>query len=120
MIIGVDYEFYIKTYFGVADIETFNKTKPIAEKYVKNYTDGKLKTIDNFEIEEDVKMCLCNVIDKIIYYKKSNGKAISSQSVGSMSENYALDSTKMSQDSDIHNIVRFWLGAYYIDSVGWI
>lgn len=124
ILVTVTYEFYKDSYGGVLNENLFNKSLLKATKLVSNRTNNKIDIIsdddENQNLVNDIKLCICNVVDKVHYYNMSNGKVISSQSSGKISESYAVDSSKVSAESDIADVVKMWLSGYGYTNFVWI
>ena len=122
--VTVTYEFYKDSYGGVLNENIFNKSLLKATKLVSNRTNSRIDTISdddtNQDLVTDIKLCICNVIDKVQYYSESNGKVIASQSSGKMSESYVVDSSKTSVEKDIADVIKLWLSKYGYTNIVWI
>ena len=122
--VTVIYEFYKDSYRGSLNENDFNKSLPKATKLVSNRTNNKIDTIsdddENQNLVNDIKFCICNVVDKVQYYNTSNGKVVSSQSSGKVSESYVVDSSKSSAESDIADVIKSWLSGYGYTNFVWI
>ena len=122
--VTVTYEFYKESYGGSLNEDNFNKNLLKSTRLVSNRTNNKIDTIsdddENQNLVNDIKFCICNVIDKIQYYNVNNGKVISSQSSGKVSESYVVDSSKASAESDIADVIKSWLSGYGYTNFVWI
>ena len=122
--VTVTYEFYKDSYNGVLNENLFNKSLLKATRLVSNRTSNKIDSIsdddENQNLVNDIKLCICNVVDKVQYYNTSNGKVVSSQSSGKISESYVVDSSKASAENDIADIIKMWLSGYGYTNFVWI
>lgn len=122
--VTVTYEFYKDSYCGVLNENLFNKSLLKATRLVSNRTNNKIDSIsdddENQNLVNDIKLCICNVVDKVQYYNTSNGKVVSSQSSGKISESYVVDSSKMSAENDIADVIKMWLSGYGYTNFVWI
>lgn len=108
----IDWEYY-NSHFPKVKEERFNQLSYRAERMVLK----KLNT-DNFgEYEDDVKDCICCVINALDIHEKSNG--ITSTSNDGYSESYA-NSTSEENKQAITDIVYEWLGDSGLIKSGWI
>ena len=73
----------------------------------------RLYTCDNIDennIPECVKMCCCELAEKLYSYEQSDNDGVSSESVGGWSKSYESTSNKQRNlKSDIREIVYKWL-----------
>ena len=124
ILVTVTYEFYRDSYGGVLNENIFNKSLLKATKLVSNRTNNKIDSIsdddENQNLVNDIKLCICNVVDKVQYYNTSNGKVVSSQSSGKISESYVVDSSKVSAENDIADVIKMWLSGYGYTNFVWI
>lgn len=122
--VTVTYEFYKDSYGGVLNENLFNKSLLKATRLVSNRTNNKIDSVsdddENQNLVNDIKLCICNVVDKVQYYNTSNGKVVSSQSSGKISESYVVDSSKMSAENDIADVIKMWLSGYGYTNFVWI
>ena len=122
--VTITYEFYRDSYGGVLNENLFNKSLLKATRLVSNRTNNKIDSIsddnENQNLVNDIKLCICNVVDKVQYYNTSNGKVVSSQSSGKISESYVVDSSKASAESDIADVIKMWLSGYGYTNFVWI
>ena len=122
--VTITYEFYKDSYNGVLNENLFNKSLLKATRLVSNRTSNKIDSIsdddENQNLVNDIKLCICNVVDKVQYYNTSNGKVVSSQSSGKISESYVVDSSKASAENDIADIIKMWLSGYGYTNFVWI
>lgn len=122
--VTVTYEFYKDSYGGVLNENLFNKSLLKATRLVSNRTNNKIDSIsdddENQNLVNDIKLCICNVVDKVQYYNTSNGKVVSSQSSGKISESYVVDSSKASAENDIADVIKMWLSGYGYTNFVWI
>ena len=122
--VTVTYEFYRDSYGGVLNENLFNKSLLKATRLVSNRTNNKIDSIsdddENQNLVNDIKLCICNVVDKVQYYNTSNGKVVSSQSSGKISESYVVDSSKASAENDIADVIKMWLSGYGYTNFVWI
>lgn len=122
--VDVTYVFYKDVYGGILNEDNFNKSLLKATRLVSNRTNNKVDTIvdadENQNLVNDIKFCICNVIDKVQYYNVSNGKVVASQSSGKVSESYVVDSLKSSAESDIADVIKSWLSGYGYTNFVWI
>lgn len=122
--VTITYEFYKDSYGGVLNENLFNKSLLKATRLVSNRTNNKIDSIsdddENQNLVNDIRLCICNVIDKVQYYNTSNGKVVSSQSSGKISESYVVDSSKASAENDIADVIKMWLSGYGYTNFVWI
>lgn len=122
--VTITYEFYKDSYGGVLNENIFNKSLLKATRLVSNRTNNKIDSIsdddENQNLVNDIKLCICNVVDKVQYYNTSNGKVVSSQSSGKISESYVVDSSKASAENDIADVIKMWLSGYGYTNFVWI
>lgn len=122
--VTVTYEFYKDSYWGTLTEDNFNKSLLKATRLVSNRTNNKIDTIsdddENQNLVNDIKFCICNVVDKLDYYNKNDGKVVSSHSSGKVSESFVIDSTKKSAESDIADVIKSWLSGYGYTNFVWI
>lgn len=122
--VTITYEFYKDSYGGVLNENVFNKSLLKATRLVSNRTNNKIDSIsdddENQNLVNDIKLCICNVVDKVQYYNTSNGKVVSSQSSGKISESYVVDSSKASAENDIADVIKLWLSGYGYTNFVWI
>ena len=122
--VTVIYEFYKDSYRGSLNEDDFNKSLHKATRLVSNRTNNKIDTIsdddENKNLVNDIKFCICNVVDKVQYYNTNNGKVVASQSSGKVSESYVVDSSKSSAESDIADVIKSWLSVYGYTNFVWI
>ena len=122
--VTVTYEFYKDSYGGVLNENLFNKSLLKATRLVSNRTNNKIDSVsdddENQNLVNEIKLCICNVVDKVQYYNTSNGKVVSSQSSGKISESYVVDSSKMSAENDIADVIKMWLSGYGYTNFVWI
>lgn len=122
--VDVTYDFYKDAYGGILTEDNFNKSLLKATRLVSNRTNNKIDAIvdagENQNLVNDIKFCICNVVDKVQYYNTSNGKVVASQSSGKVSESYVVDSLKSSAESDIADVIKSWLSGYGYTSFVWI
>lgn len=124
ILVTVTYEFYKDSYGGVLNENLFNKSLLKATRLVSNRTNNKIDSIsdddENQNLVNDIRLCICNVVDKVQYYNTSNGKVVSSQSSGKISESYVVDSSKASAENDIADVIKMWLSGYGYTNFVWI
>ena len=122
--VTITYEFYKDSYGGVLNENLFNKSLLKATRLVSNRTNNKIDSIsdddENQNLVNDIKLCICNVVDKVQYYNTSNGKVVSSQSSGKISESYVVDDSKASAENDIADVIKMWLSGYGYTNFVWI
>ena len=122
--VTVTYEFYKDIYRGSLNEDNFNKNLLKATRLVSNRTNNKIDSIsdddENQNLVNDIKFCICNVIDKVQYYNTNNGKVVASQSSGKVSESYVVDSSKTSAENDIADVIKSWLSGYGYTNFVWI
>lgn len=122
--VTITYEFYKDSYGGVLNENLFNKSLLKATRLVSNRTNNKIDSIsdddENQNLVNDIRLCICNVVDKVQYYNTSNGKVVSSQSSGKISESYVVDSSKASAENDIADVIKMWLSGYGYTNFVWI
>lgn len=122
--VTVSYEFYKDSYRGSLSEDDFNKNILKATRLVSNRTNSRIDIVSGDDTNQglvtDIRLCICNVIDKVQYYSESNGKVIASQSSGKISESYVVDSSKTSVERDIADVIKLWLSKYGYTNVVWI
>lgn len=122
--VTVSYEFYKDSYRGSLSEDDFNKCILKATRLVSNRTNNKIDIISDDDANQylvtDIKLCICNVVDKVQYYNTSNGKIIASQSSGKISESYVVDSSRTSVEKDIADVIKLWLSKYGYTNIVWI
>lgn len=122
--VDVTYIFYKDVYGGILNEDNFNNSLLKATRLVSNRTNNKIDTIvdadENQNLVNDIKFCICNVVDKVQYYNTNNGKVVASQSSGKISESYVVDSLKSSAESDIADVIKSWLSGYGFTNFVWI
>ena len=106
----VDWEYYSSLHDTVKQ-EDFDRAESIAEKEVCNVI-GPIRWADITEETfgfEQLKDCICNVIDKMAADSKSGkGKGISSASNDGYSESYVVQ-TEEQLRSELQSSIRAWL-----------
>ena len=89
----------------------FNFYARIASKEIRARTFGKID--DGGNIPYEVKMCCCELAEKLALYEKmkdENGRILQSYSNDGDSGSFqAVDQTTMSLDKEIGQIIRSWL-----------
>ena len=110
MTIYADEDFYKNNYLcgkkGVIDT-AFSFYARSATQKIKLYT---CDNIDESDIPECVKMCCCELAEKLYIYEQSYNDGVSSESVGGWSKSYESTSNKQRNlKSDIREIVYKWL-----------
>lgn len=106
----VDWEYYSSLH-NIVNKDDFDRAESIAEKEVCNVI-GPIRwaniTEETFGIEQ-LKECICNVIDKMAVDKKSaKGKGVSSTSNDGYSESYVIQ-TEEQLRSELQSSIRAWL-----------
>lgn len=103
-----DYQFYQAFTADEAVFSTascFNKYSLKATQYINRYTFGNIKTPDN-----KVKMCCCELAEKLYSYDNLIKKGITSESVGDLSVHYESSVTITQRTSqEIKEIIYNWL-----------
>ena len=107
--ICVDYDYYIETYGGVEMPPfKFNALELRATKHINKITSNRIdfENIDSLgeEIEENIKLAVCAVIESLDKYSKN---IISSEKTGDNSVTYAVSSS--SKEKEIYKEVRVYL-----------
>ncbi len=105
-----DYDYYINKYKGTMPESDFDRMSIIASNKIKANTFGR---IDENNIPEEVKYCMCAISDKLLSLGNSEGKT--SESVGSWSVQYA--ESKEGRDLIIQTIKEFLLETYTSDGI---
>lgn len=107
----LDYNFYKDEYGGELTEQEFKRSKLHAEALVNLHTFNRLKDIS--QIPNEVKYCICELIDYSNYQTDNYGKDIVSETVGTHSKTYAQNNrvTNSREPSKEFNIVRKWLGS---------
>lgn len=95
----VDYEFYKETYHGTLANDTFLSLVNKAQKKVDYYTFGR---INKYTIDDNVKYCICEVIDKVSEYDP----LVISETNDGFSQTYASNSDFY---KEIQKIVSMYL-----------
>ena len=103
------YEYYIDTYKGNIPKNEFEQLSRTASAKIKSLTFGR---IDEQNIPDEVKYCICVIVDKLMNQFQNAGK--SSESVGQWSVTYM---TSNDGTSEIKSIVSDYLSECY-DSNG--
>lgn len=106
-----DYQFYNLEYangnsavFNTA--ESFLPYSRKATQYIKRYTFGNVPQ----DVPESVKMCCCELSEKLYSCDKIINRGISSESVGDLSISYESSVTLLQQKSqEIEEIIYNWL-----------
>lgn len=107
--ICVDYNYYIKTYGGVEmPPSKFTALELRATKHINKITSNRIdfENIDSLgeEIEENIKLAVCSVIELLDKYSKN---IISSEKTGDNSVTYVVSSS--SKEKEIYKEVRMYL-----------
>jgi len=100
----LDYSFYESEYGGQVSSEKFKPLEIQASMTVKHYTFNRVSTAS-----DEVKYAVCELVDYLYQLKKTGGKEIASESVGSHSVNYVVDKSK-SVESTKKEIIKRYLG----------
>lgn len=106
----VDWEYYSSLYDKVKK-DDFEKAEMLAEQEVSMVVGAiHYAQIDDTEpCIDQLKDCICKVIDKMAENNKSGaGKGISSVSNDGYSESYVIQ-TKEQETADLHRCIRTWL-----------
>lgn len=106
----VDWGYYSSLHTVVA-ADDFERAEKLAEKEVQNVVGWIRWANINEETYgyEQLKDCICNVIDKMAIDAKSGaGKGLSSASNDGYSENYVVQ-TESQARSELHSAIRSWL-----------
>lgn len=110
MTIYADEDFYKNNYLcgKNAVIDTaFSFYARSATQKIKLYT---CDNIDESDIPECVKMCCCELAERLYSYEQSDNNGVSSESVGGWSKSYESASNKQRNlKADIREIVYKWL-----------
>ena len=103
-----DYQFYQSFTADEAVFSTascFNKYALKATMYINRYTFGNIKEPNN-----EVKMCCCELAEKLYSYDEQMEKGITSESVGDLSVHYESSVTITERTSkEIKAIIYNWL-----------
>lgn len=107
----VSWEYYSSLYSDIKDDIEFNRLEEHAEKEVRNVI-GPIRwatiTEDTFGYEQ-LKDCICNVINKLVENKKSGvGKGIASASNDGYSESYVIQ-TESQLRAEMQSSIKAWL-----------
>ena len=119
--LSVSYGYYSTEYFGdkLTDSE-FPKYLKRARLEVNTYTFNKVNGFSDSEIEtqvyNEIRDCLCEVAEKIKSVEKTDGKEISSESLGSHSVSYSSKSSDKTVNQSISALVDKHLGLYGLTS----
>lgn len=96
----VKFDFYSETYQGRADEKTFDRLKLKAMSLIDYYTFGRVVVLDadNFNLN----MAMSELIDYLYKAEQTNGREITSETVGTWSRAYtAEDRTDQQQMREI-------------------
>lgn len=114
----VDYGYYSSTYNGtLVKGSEFPIMEKRAEMHLKQFTHGKL-TEENAGNYENVKDCICEMVDAVHYYYKNSKdgsfKEKKSENTDGYSVSYATDfkdgeSSYSSMRKKLYQIARMWL-----------
>lgn len=100
----VDYDYYKTDYGGEkATEENFKRFEMQARTVLNYYTFDRIE-----EATEEVKMALCELIDKMIDYSANDGREIKSETVGSFSRTFK--DNPMSEMASYQKIIKLYLG----------
>lgn len=103
-----DYQSYQEYSKGEAVFSTascFDKYALKATMYINRYTFGNIK-----EPDERVKLCCCELAEKLYLYDEQTRKGITSESVGDLSVHYESSETIEKRTSkEIKEIISNWL-----------
>ena len=103
-----DYQFYQAFTADEAVFTTassFNKYAIKATQHINRHTFGNIKTPD-----DTVKMCCCELAEKLYSYEKQLQKGVTSESVGDLSVHYESSVTITQRASqEIKEIIYNWL-----------
>lgn len=104
-----DYQYYQLNYSNEAVFSTascFNKYSLKATQYINRHTFGNIKIPD-----DTVKMCCCELAEKLYNYDNLIKKGVTSESVGDLSVSYESSVTITQRTSqEIKEIIYNWLG----------
>lgn len=112
MDIYADYQFYSFDYLNgnsavFSTAESFLPYACKATQYIKRYT---FNNIPATNVPECVKMCCCELAEKLYSYDKQISKNITSESVGDLSVSYESSVTITQRTSqEIKEIIYNWL-----------
>lgn len=103
-----DYNYYVNDYHGsTISTDEYEKYAAKAAQYIKRYT---YDNIGDNDIPECVKMCACELADKIYGYDAVINKGIASEKVGDLSVNYESSVTITARTAqEIRVIIYTWL-----------
>lgn len=122
--VTVTYEYYTNTYGGSLSDSDFNKKLQEAIVYTRNATYGRILEIndddENAQLVDDIKRCICSVLDKAKEYEETGGKVVTSKSSGKVSETYSASSSNTTMKKDIAGVVELWLGFYGFTRAVWL
>lgn len=107
----VNWEYYSSLYTNIKDDIEFNRLEAQAEREIRSVI-GPIRwatiTEDTFGYEQ-LKDCICNVINKLAENKKSGaGKGIASASNDGYSESYVIQ-TESQVRAELQSSIRSWL-----------
>ena len=111
--VTVDYNYYKDEFHGNLSEDDFNRLVNLGYTAVDNFTFGRFQNLTEDDVDEftlmKIKSCVCAVCDRL--ESDSIGVGLkSSESVGSWSVNYALDTIPRSVMSSLRSVINFYLG----------
>lgn len=101
----VTYEFYSEEYGGKVTENSFKQLRLKAMSLINYYTFNRARLIDSSDI--DLRLATCELIDHLYEDEKTEGKIISSETVGTWSRSYIVNQEKSSKIA--YNIISKYL-----------
>lgn len=108
----VTYEYYMDNSIGFGgsaiSATDFAKYERQARVFLDNVTFNRIKE-DATLITDDVKNCLCDIMEKK-FKIENDGGIKSSESVGNTTATYVVDSTNTTENQQLYKIAKLYLG----------
>lgn len=115
--VTVSFEYYTDTYLGdVLNEAAFNRGLKRVRPLVNVYTFGRVGILTDGDLASDsilntsVKECFCRCAEIWDSYKDTDGRAVSSETVGPVSRVFSDSGVPVSLDKDISRAVDNYLG----------
>lgn len=104
----IDYNFYRSSYGGdLVPSDKFDFYCRKATQYIKANT---FNRVDETNIQEEVKMCCCEICDLIYKAENTNSKGITTEKVGEYSVSYeSKQSIEDTKEKNLNKTLRLWL-----------
>lgn len=107
----VDHEYYFSVYGGTkVQVSDFTRREIIARTYLDWYTFNrvkyKLELDPEYSVPDEIKNCMCMLMDYLKTYEDNGNAVIASETVSKHSISYATKSS----DEEIRGIVNRFLG----------